>query len=608
MAAVRGTKKAKVKATAPAPAEYRPATPPSFQGEAARLWQRILDDPDDLATRRILADQLLEQGDPLGEYIQLETQADEMGADDLRRAPLVERAKTLRRRNIVPWLHAVATLAPFARARQPQKPRFALHRGLVEELSPTHRMLDAVPLAATVAPIRRLAIDSAFAHGEDGWHGRLAVMPALSRIRSLEFTAEREESALEVLASPHLRRLERLVLTAPATPRLAEAIAGSEACAQLVELRLHNRQAGVGGIGADGAAALARLPCRVLALSGHGLGDGLHAIAAMPTLRELSIANDKLGPAGAALLAKAPALAQLRKLELVHCELGQKGLVALASSPVLGRLRALALHGSNGVNGKAMAAMLAGWALGGLTELRTHGPLRKEGAEAIAGSTALDGLERVELAGAGLKDDGAAALARWAPRGLVDVDLSDNGIGVDGMGALADGPLLARVRTLVLSRNKCGTEGGKALARATWLEHLASLSLYYNWMGVLGVRAILERMPEAEELFMGENNYGVEPLRAAAGGALPMLRKLELWGGTEEAALENWLGLDDTRRLRSLRLRVGVFSDRAAELMSRLPELEDLHFTFCTFNGRSLDILRERFAGVLGFWPADEAT
>jgi hypothetical protein len=53
---------------------------------------------------------------------------------------------------------------------------------------------------------------------------------------------------------------------------------------------------------------------------------------------------------------------------------------------------------------------------------------------------------------------------------------------------------------------------------------------------------------------------------------------------------------------------VGVFSDRAAELMSRLPELEDLHFTFCTFNGRSLDILRERFAGVLGFWPADEAT
>jgi hypothetical protein len=83
---------------------------------------------------------------------------------------------------------------------------------------------------------------------------------------------------------------------------------------------------------------------------------------------------------------------------------------------------------------------------------------------------------------------------------------------------------MARVRALSLAQNKCGTEGGKALSRWPGLSALTSLSLSYNWMGVLGARALLERAGSLQVLHAGENNYGLEPVRAVAAGACPRLR------------------------------------------------------------------------------------
>jgi uncharacterized protein (TIGR02996 family) len=572
-----------------------------FEGNAARLWKRILEDPDDLDTRRIFADQLLEADDPLGEYIQLAIGVAEMDAGDPRRARTEERADELMRRNVVPWTRAVATLPALARPRQPRTPRFALHRGLVEELTVQLKTVEALAPVAAVAPIRRLVVDSSDYMG-DAWGPTLAAMPELAKIRSLEISPQLEQTAIALLASPHLRRLERLAIKTPATPKLAAAISESEACAGLVELDLRNTEVGGAGIRAEGAAAIAKVPLRALSLTGHSIGDGLRAIVANPHLRSLHIQDDKIGAAGATTIAKSAQLANLRSLELVGCDLGKKGLPAIAGAENLAKLESLAILGLNGLNDKVLASMLEVWALSSLKELRTAGPLRKAGAAAIAKSKALAGLTRVGLTNASLKDDGAAALARWSPPNLTDLDLSANGIGPAGMGALADGPLLRKVRALDLSNNKCGTEGGKALAQAPWLAHLKKLTLFYNWMGVLGVRAILERMPEAENLSMGENNYGTEPLRVASRGLLPRLRKAS-FPGDDSGLLDTWLGLEGTRRLGALHLHGGVVTSRTAGLLGQLPELSELGFNFTSFNDDALDVLRERFLGLMEFWP-----
>jgi hypothetical protein len=294
-------------------------------------------------------------------------------------------------------------------------------------------------------------------------------------------------------------RLEALDITAPISERVARAIAEAPACASLRALRLVSH--GGDGIRADGAARMAALPLAELTLVAQQLGrPGVAAIAKLSTLRALTLSDATVMADGARELATAPALSGLRRLSLAGCELGKTGMLSLASSSTLASLRALELGPKSGIAGDSLAAVLDAWALDGVRELRLRScKLGAAGARALAASPALSGLTTLSLFDAGLRGDGAAALSRWEPRALADVELDKNGIDAEGMAALADGPLLANVRSLSLRSNKCQNDGGKALAQGKWLARLERLSLFYNWMGVGGLRAILERTPRPRD-------------------------------------------------------------------------------------------------------------
>ncbi|MGC4122917.1 MAG: hypothetical protein QM765_51785 [Myxococcales bacterium] len=258
------------------------------------------------------------------------------------------------------------------------------------------------------------------------------------------------------------------------------------------------------------------------------------------------------------------------------------------------------------MNAKALASMLDGWALSRVRELTLRGALRAEGAKLLARSKLLPNLAALSLVGASLKDDGAAELAKGEAPGLERVDLGGNSIGPEGMAALAKGSLLDSARVLDLANNKCGGEGGKALAVGKWLAHLRELRLFYNWMGVHGLRAILLAMPEAETLVLGENNYGSEVFKVAATGALPRLRSVHLGQETDQAVLEKFLESGHALRLRSLGVHHAHLGARGAGLLAALPELEDLYFSFCTFEPEALTALEQRFPGLTRFWPSED--
>ena len=56
--------------------------------------------------------------------------------------------------------------------------------------------------------------------------------------------------------------------------------------------------------------------------------------------------------------------------------------------------------------------------------------------------------------------------------------------------------------------------------------------------------------------------------------------------------------------MRSLSVHHITVGERTCELLSRLPELERLAFSFCDFDDGVLAKLQERFSGLMTFWPS----
>ncbi|MGC4122918.1 MAG: TIGR02996 domain-containing protein [Myxococcales bacterium] len=295
---------------------YVPEEPRPFTGEAAQLWQRILADPDDLKTRSVLADLLQEQGDPLGEFLQLSCLLEELSEDDPRRPTLAERVETLRCQHVVPWTREVASIRALRPRQQPYRRAFSIRRGLVESLACTTRALPGLAAAAKVAPIRRLEVDP---FGESvrvtGWANALAAMPELARIRDLDLKVESDAEALAVLRSPHLVRLERLVVAGvPDSHALLSEIVQNKACAQLQDLQVSASSAPKQPPPFD---RLAALPLRTLSLGRAGVGPAeAQAIAGMKTLQSLTLHDEALGLTGARALAAAAGLSGLRGARL----------------------------------------------------------------------------------------------------------------------------------------------------------------------------------------------------------------------------------------------------------------------------------------------------
>lgn len=592
-------------------------SPRPLPAEADALLEQVVANPDDLDVRRVYADLLMEHGDPQGEHIQLSCALEQMAVDDPRRAQTREAVESQWHRHGLRWSRALRQVGPFNRSGAGTSP-ISSARGFPETLGGgAAEIVPHLEQAVGVAPIRALdlGVDTAGLKA-------LAATPALAQIRALALRCDHETSTrpvIKLLASPHLRRLERFELHGGLCAELAAALARCEALAGCRELTLVNTVGDeIGpdgaaiepeGLGPDGlgllcqSAGLSRL--ERLTLHRARLGpDGIAALDALKGLRRLSITWDRLGVRGAQALAATAGLATLDELVLERCELGPKGLTALVAAPSFAGLRRLDLQGPGNGLGRGLEALLRTLELPRLEALGLgQGMIRETGARLLATTDKLKQLVELDVSGCSLKEAGIEALAAARFPRLRTLKLISNSIDAGGMEALARGPLLAPVRDLDLAGNKFQNAGGKALAACPHLATVESLRLHYNWMGVGGLKAILAATPALVQLDCGENNYSNAPGQVVASGTLTRLRRLHAWeqnGPTVTQLARSAAGC----RLEQLALDGScTITDEGAEALARLPNLGSLHLSFPHISREGMAALRGRFGPFLSVWP-----
>ena len=608
------------KTTTPLAPPPEPAVVPRpLPPQAEALMRQILADPDDLDPRRVYADLLVEHGALHGESIQLDCALRLLDRNDPHRATLEQTVETQLGHHGLALSRDLRRVGPFNRSSDTTI-CFAFARGLPELLRGVGA--DIVPLlqqAVEAAPIRALELEATAADLQ-----LLAASPALGQIRALSLNSPDDplpaESVIDLLASPHLRRLEHLSLCGQLNLDLARALAGCAAlgdCRELVLSEIGNMapsesgDTAPSGLGPEGLGLLCRSGrldhIEALSLSQARVGAAVAELGALHNLRWLSIAQDKLSVEGARALAAAEGLGGLEALTLEACGLDARALVALVEAPRYAGLRRLDLSGRGNGLGRGLEALLGALALPHLEALGLRGgAIRERGAGLLTRAAAHDTLARLQeldLTGCGLKDDGLAALATARLPELRVLNLSANTIGAAGLAALAASPLLASVRDLDLANNKCQNAGAVALAACPHLAGLERLRLYYNWMGVGGLRAILAVTPKLVELVCGENNYANAPGQVVArSDTLTHLRRLTAYEQNGPTVTE--LALSPAgRRLERLQLDAPQITDEGAEALAALPNLGELHLSFPTISDAGRAVLRRRFGPFLSVSP-----
>jgi uncharacterized protein (TIGR02996 family) len=557
------------------------------------LYAAVVAAPDDEAARRVLADRLLEAGDPQGEFIQLACDAEALPESDPLRTEITARLDELRSRHFLAFSRRLRAVKPFNGSSYAAS--FVFHRGFPDAiLAHDAHVVDVLPDVAKVSPFRAFNLDQATPDAVRN----LARLPELTRVRVLYLRAAEwrfEGALLDLFASPHLERLEVLWLAGDLTPADIEAMARCRALDRLSELHL------LGDQEKTPVDAVLRSP---LAASLHTLvlwsvSIDPETLVGLTGLRSLELCGARFGAEGAALFArKAPRLVSLK---LLRCDVGKKkGLAALARSSALAGLETLMLFGM--FAGKEVGPLLDAIELPELRTLALGGAVRTEGARALANAaTKFAGLRALSLHSANIRDDGARALAGAHFPRLESLNLTLNGIGHEGMAALSGGPLLNTVRRLSLRNNKCGSKGGEALARAPALKNLLKLELLDNGMGVRGVRALLAATPNLEELDAGGNNYGAAPSQfIAASKDMRRLRVLKLFRCDDLGALAR---SPAAKSLARLVVSTESLDDEAARALTELSNLEELSVGTPSASEEALSLLRRRFGPILRAWP-----
>lgn len=264
---------------------------PADVGEA--LFQAILAEPEDDATRLVYADWLDEHGGEKGqaraEFIRVQVELSKAAEGDPRVKKLRAREKALWAAHREEWLKS---LPAHLRKRYV---RFG--RGFFEELN---------------WPARSWAKHGAKLFGEN----------PVYRVRLPDQVNRHEVGDLVVL--PYLERVRVLSLE------------GCELYEPMKTLQIL--------FGTPFLSGLRRLVLRDCDISSRELGV-LTASPLLGRLRELDLADNDIGPKGAQLLAESPATVNLRQLDLTNNPLGDGGAKSLALSPHLGGLTRLDLHG-----------------------------------------------------------------------------------------------------------------------------------------------------------------------------------------------------------------------------------------------------------------------
>ncbi|MFL5341901.1 MAG: TIGR02996 domain-containing protein [Gemmataceae bacterium] len=327
----------------------------------------ILDRPLDDAPRLVYADWLEECGDTArAEFIRVQVELAQLPADDPRRSELAARERELLHRHERDWVAALGDwvrewrfsrgLIEYVRV---QAADFVDRGGvLLEKAAVWHaRLCDATNRIAAVAdsPVlpRLRALDLGFNSLTAERLEPLFRSPAVANLESLDLGRNdqlRDAGAAALAAAPFLRGLRTLRLYRCGLSGAGAASLFAGRWPNLVELDLENNHR----VGPAGAAAIARSRAarrlRRLHLQVNGVGgEGAQSLANSRHLANLTVLNlfgNRIGDDGAAALANSPALAALEDLDLGSNNIGTAGARALASSRHLADLRRLNLNGN----------------------------------------------------------------------------------------------------------------------------------------------------------------------------------------------------------------------------------------------------------------------
>jgi uncharacterized protein (TIGR02996 family) len=218
-------------------------------------------------------------------------------------------------------------------------------------------------------------------------------------------------------------------------------------------------------------------------------------------LRELNLASNRFGAAGAEELAKGN-WEQLHTLNLASNDIGDTGLAHLASAH-LPRLTNLMLGGNRITDAGILAMTPAPWNETLRRLLLPENQIGVSGAIALASQPGLRGLTALDLGMSVLENDGVAAIAR------------------------ADWPELT---DLTLSHARCGDAAIEQLAAAPWFRNLLILDLSQCELTARAIRALASHAAGLGSLSLNSNpELGPEGVEVLAGrGAFPALRQLGL--------------------------------------------------------------------------------
>jgi uncharacterized protein (TIGR02996 family) len=297
-------------------------------GHVDVLLQRVIAAPDDLHARQVYADALHEQGDPRGEFIQLQLQAEALSPGDPNRAKAERAAAKIEKAHRRAWLDEL-----------PMVRQGTYRSGLLHEVVAT-----ADPFFAGVdelfrrAPIRGVKLTKL----KKAHLPKLVGLLKAHALESLDLSANRLDGAqlARIFAEADFSRLRRLALIDdPIDEEGCRAIVARE------PTRLERLELGGSMCGQPGEAALAALlemksvRLRELALSYFGIETaGAKSLAAAPILDGVEVLNlqsNHIDDEGVEALAASTHLRNLRRLGLGHSGMGDAGVRALLASPIL---------------------------------------------------------------------------------------------------------------------------------------------------------------------------------------------------------------------------------------------------------------------------------
>jgi uncharacterized protein (TIGR02996 family) len=322
---------------------------------SASFLRAILANPADDARRLVFADWLEEHDDhDRAEFIRVQCRLAGGDAEPVELPQLRERERQLLVANELRWtapLHGLVRRARFVRG-------FPERITLTAEAFVTHgeALFDLAPVSHVIIT-------------EVGDHlPRLADVPQLGQVRTLEFRTLAGQDVGTLVRSPHLGQLTALILRYGGVDDAAAAVlADTPTLTRLTVLDLYGCSLGPAGIGAiassprlKGLTDLVLGDWQDIGYAGAEALDGPHVQLSGLTRLHLSFAD--IGDAGAEALAAAPALAGLRTLDLGYNEIGTDGAWALVDAPHLQSLTHLGLHGNpiSRATRRTLAARLGG--------------------------------------------------------------------------------------------------------------------------------------------------------------------------------------------------------------------------------------------------------